>query len=237
MANTLIVAAMTGDVESVRRLLASGVSPDVISTRGDTPLRRLCSSHSSSGDRVACLKLIINAGANLDASDRRGHTALHRAAYSGQSDLVSLLLQARANLNAADLSNATALHVLVTAAAQGYDNGTINLGRADCAEVLLAAGADMNARNDFGQTPHNMVFQNDNRGSRWLWPVFLRAGAEIPINNTDPYIVRVRNAGGFKKYEQAHLARLTNTFEPKLPMLPKELVRHVVSFWLHAGYY
>jgi len=30
---------------------------------------------------------------------------------------------------------------------------------------------------------------------------------------------------------------LTKTFEPKFTMLPKELVRHVVSFWLHAGYY
>jgi hypothetical protein len=94
----------------------------------------------------------------------------------------------------------------------------------------------MNARNDFGQTPHNMVFQNDNRGSRWLWPVFLRAGAEIPINNTDPYIVRVRNAGGFKKYEQAHITRITTILAPT-PRLPPEMVRKIVEFWLHAGYY
>ena len=59
----------------------------------------------------------------------------------------------------------------------------------------------------------------------------------MPTDNTDPYIVRVKNAGGFKKYAQAHLARLTRSFEPKLPLLPLELVRHVVSFWLHAGYY
>ena len=74
-------------------------------------------------------------------------------------------------------------------------------------------------------------------GCRHTWPLLLRAGAEIPTNNTDPYIVRVRNADGFNKYAQAHLARVTDTFEPKFPMLPKELVRHVVSFWLHAGYY
>ena len=48
---------------------------------------------------------------------------------------------------------------------------------------------------------------------------------------------KVIDAGGFKKYEQAHLAKLTKTFEPKFTMLPKELVRHVVSFRLHAGYY
>ena len=69
------------------------------------------------------------------------------------------------------------------------------------------------------------------------WPLFLRAGAEIGINNTDPYIrvVRVRNDGGFKKYEQAHLARITSILET--PLLPPELVRKVLGFWLHAGYY
>ena len=62
------------------------------------------------------------------------------------------------------------------------------------------------------------------------------AGAEIPTNNTDPYIVRVRNAGGFKKYEQAHLSRITSILAPT-PLLPPELVRKVLEFWLHAGYY
>ena len=69
-----------------------------------------------------------------------------------------------------------------------------------------------------------------------MWPLFLRAGAEIPTNNTDPYIVRVRNAGGFKKYEQAHLSRITSILAPT-PLLPPELVRKVLEFWLHAGYY
>ena len=51
------------------------------------------------------------------------------------------------------------------------------------------------------------------------------------------YLSKVDAAGGFKKYEKAHLATLTKTFVPKFTMLPKELVRHVVSVWLHAGYY
>ena len=76
--------------------------------------------------------------------------------------------------------------------------------------------------------------------TRRTWPLFLRAGAEIPTDDPYllvPYILRVQGAGGFNKYAQAHLARLTLSFEPKFPMLPKELVRHVVGFWLHAGYY
>ena len=75
-------------------------------------------------------------------------------------------------------------------------------------------------------------------GSPRMWPLFLRAGAEIGINNTDPYIrvVRVRNDGGFKKYEQAHLATLTATFAPKL-RLPVRPARLVAEYWGHAGFY
>ena len=68
-----------------------------------------------------------------------------------------------------------------------------------------------------------------------MWPLFLRAGAEIPTDNTDPYIVRVRNAGGFQRYAQAHVVRIASILET--PLLPPELVRKVLEFWLHAGYY
>ena len=80
--------------------------------------------------------------------------------------------------------------------------------------------------------------------------ILLRAGAgrtqfingyvlgEVPPSLTAALHVRkVIDAGGFKKYAQAHLATRTKTFESKFTVLPKELVRHVVSFWLHAGYY
>ena len=75
----------------------------------------------------------------------------------------------------------------------------------------------------------------EERNRRRTSPLFLRAGAELPTDNTDPYIVRVKNAGGFKKYAQAHLARIALILET--PLLPPELVRKVLEFWLHAGYY
>ena len=71
---------------------------------------------------------------------------------------------------------------------------------------------------------------------RRAWPLLLRAGAEIPTDETDPYLVRVRNAGGFKKYEQAHITRITAILA-QTQRLPPEMVRKIVEFWLHAGYY
>ena len=46
------------------------------------------------------------------------------------------------------------------------------------------------------------------------------------------------DAGGIANYERGHLASRVATFTPKLAhLLPPELVRRVVAFWMHAGDY
>ena len=56
-----------------------------------------------------------------------------------------------------------------------------------------------------------------------------------PILNT--YLRKVHAAAGIAAYEKAHLASLAKIFIPKFDGLPKEVVRVIVSFWAHAGYY
>ena len=137
---------------------------------------------------------------------------------------MSLLIEAGVNVNVANDGGYTPLHW----AARG------DFCRAlESVELLLKAGAAVNVRSETGSTPFAVALRRGD--NRRMWPLFLRAGAEIPTDNTDPYIVRVRNAGGFKRYEQAHLARLTAILET--PLLPPELVRKILEFWLHAGYY
>ena len=216
------IAAWEGDVETLRRLLASGESPDVIPDNylDRTPLHCLC-LRNSGGDRAACFELLRYAGANLEASDSIGYTPLHCAANSASVELVSLLVQARVNVDATGNGGITALHLAG------------RRGAADCVEVLLAAGASLDARlSPSGMRPFDIAIT---RPYHRMWPLFLRAGAEIPTDNTDPYIVRVRNAGGFQRYAQAHVARIAAILET--PLLPPELVRKVLAFWLHAGYY
>ena len=78
------------------------------------------------------------------------------------------------------------------------------------------------------------------------WTFFERA--DMP-----PYINAVAKAGGYARYERAHCERLAAIFMPKpetgkgrrrskrrrspLHGLPPELVRRVVEYWAHAGYY
>jgi len=138
--------------------------------------------------------------------------------------MMSLLLAAGANVNATSYINCTALH---------WAANVSDKRATDCVDLLLARGASVNVRDDHGRAPIDMALPHHRRR---MWPLLLRAGAEIPTNETDPYIVRVRNAGGFKKYAQAHLARITAILAPT-PRLPPEMVRKIVGFWLHAGYY
>ena len=235
-------AADRADVETLRRLLAAGLSPDAeydgtpVVWNGKTPLLTLCIAwHDDAGDRVGCFKLLRDAGANLEATDRLGRTPLHCAATAGKPDLLSLLIQAGVNVEAVDrYANATALHD----AASSSERGVV-----DCVELLLAAGADMDARDNSGRRPFDIALTDN---CPRLFPLFLRAGAEVPttmitrlsvhVPVTHPYIVRVRNAGGFKKYEKAHITRITAILAPT-PRLPPEMVRKIVEFWLHAGYY
>ena len=226
-------AARRANVETLRRLLAAGESPDALDGGhiGLTPLQNLCDTTELVSERAtcaACFELLRDAGANLEArSSPSANTALHYAASSGSFGLLSLLVEAGVNVNVINNDGCTPLHKV----ANLYAGSTI----VDCADLLLKAGADRSVNVEaHGWTPLDLAI---NRGHRRMWPLFLRAGAEINIMsyNYGPYLSQVQRAGGFKKYEQAHLARITAILET--PLLPPELVRKILEFWLHAGYY
>ena len=229
-------AARDADVETLRRLLAEGVSPDATDNEERTPLHLLCEynnvGYNASSplalrtqqryayDRLDCFKLLRDAGANLEATTKWDSKPIHCTACSGSVELLSLLVQSGVNVDAITTNDSTALHVAV------------RKREIDCVQVLLAAGADIDARSTSGGRPFDIALSHNFRRA---WPLFLRAAAEIPTDTTEPYIVRVRNAGGFQRYAQAHLARIASILETHL--LPPELVRKVLEFWLHAGYY
>ena len=232
-------AAERADVATLRRLLEDGDSPDALSTdinpgQRKTALHIVCrpNTNVNEGDRVACFKLLRDAGANLEArtaGDPLGSTVLHYAANGGCVEILSLLVEAGVNVNVANKSGYTPLHW----AALGDEY-------IEFVELLLKAGAAVNVRAkevlssaSGGGTPFDVALKNMNCR---VWPLFLRAGAEIPPGHNHPYLVRVRRAGGFGKYAQDHLARITPTFASML-RLPAQPARRVAEFWLHAGYY
>ena len=114
-------------------------------------------------------------------------------------------------------------------------------GHVDCVAALVAAGADVDARDSSARTP---FYWARRRGKHRVYPLLLRAGAQIPTGYEwqgselyELYLERVDWAGGFRAYEQRHLAALVSTFAPKFSQIPEELVGVVMMFYAHVGFY
>ena len=78
-----------------------------------------------------------------------------------------------------------------------------------------------------------------------IWADYLNGGPGPPLVSdareplpcpTRLYVERVRAAGGFGRYEQAHLAKLVQMLAPKLG-LPTDVVPLVIKYWAHVGFY
>ena len=92
---------------------------------------------------VAEVEMLIDKGANIDATDDLGRTPLYLAALHGYGDVVDLLLAKGANAKkgASWKGYDTPLHV---ASAQGHE---------EIVRHLVARGTDVNIKNWAGQTP------------------------------------------------------------------------------------
>ena len=229
------------DVEALRRELERGVDPDLRVSETDyrTPLQLLPrgSFETRNAEILQCHRLLLENGASVDVRDSINDTALHDACLFGNSAIVALLLEAGADVHARGCQQNTPLH-------QVKRHGSI-------AQLLLRAGAEVNARNEYGLTPleHALEYPMTLR----VFPILLRAGSDLPAETDDPYIQRVIDAGGWANYERRHLDKLTAMLTPKSPQtdgrrrsrrrlsplrrVPPEVIRRIVAYAFHAGYY
>jgi ankyrin repeat protein len=88
----LIQAARTGHVDRVKSLLSAKV--DLNLDRGDAIGSAAAAGHTE------IVQILIQAGANVNLSDRSGFTPLASAAYAGYSSIVRLLIDAGADTQA-----------------------------------------------------------------------------------------------------------------------------------------
>ncbi len=160
-------AAMRGDADAVRDLLAEGA--DVNAAQGDGMTALHWSARQGDPSLVGTL---LDAGADVHAGTRIGHyTALHMAGEVGAGEVVELLLDAGADPMArvSVAGHPTALHFAAAS------------GSARAVEALLGAGADVNAREEsWGQTP--LMFAAS-KGRTEAVRSLLAAGADASIHS------------------------------------------------------
>ena len=92
-------------------------------------------------DNIAICKVLLAAGADVNAQKEDGWAALHFAVWKGNVELATLLLDAGAKADLPKTDGGTALHAAVED------------GKADLVKLLIAKGADVNAKKKDGWTP------------------------------------------------------------------------------------
>ena len=115
----LMRAAMAGDTEVVRLLLAKGADPKLATRSGISPVMAAAGlgsreedttgRHKTEADIIASIEPCLKAGADVNAVDSKGQTALHGAASKGYVQVVKYLAAHGANLGLKDKQGKTAL--------------------------------------------------------------------------------------------------------------------------------
>ncbi len=95
-ANVLMAAITGGAPDTSRALIEMGLNVNRRSSAGWTPL--MTAAVSTSGGQSAIVSMLLAAGADIDASDARGTTALAAAATSGGVAAAQVLVDAGADL-------------------------------------------------------------------------------------------------------------------------------------------
>jgi ankyrin repeat protein len=118
-ATPLLRAAKAGDAAAVKLLLEHGANPNLPNIQGVTPLMAAAGLGSNEidtrgrfktqPDMIASIDLLVKAGAEVNAHDNNGQTALHGAALFGYDDVIKDLVAHNADVNAKDKKGMTPL--------------------------------------------------------------------------------------------------------------------------------
>lgn len=138
-------AGSKGYRETVKLLLARGADVHAVDPEyGTTALLRSIFSND-----VEIVRMVLDAGADVNAATKDGETALMGAAV-GKLDIAKLLIERGANVDAQNSSGDTAL---IRAVSQDHT---------EIVRVLLDAGWDIDARNRVGKTALSIAIDRGN---------------------------------------------------------------------------
>jgi uncharacterized protein len=139
-ATAYLMAAKAADAEMMKLLLTAGANPQVTTKAGRTALMVAAGidmwyvneDSGTNEDALEALKVALAAGADVNAVNNDGETALHGAAFRGSNEMVQLLVDAGAKLDVVSKLGFTPLMV-----ANGDQRISCNLQRRPWTVELL----------------------------------------------------------------------------------------------------
>jgi len=148
----LMRAARNGDIPAMRLLLARGADPQRAQKNGTTALMLaaglgrgtgvFAKDYASEAQLLDAVKFLVEAGAQVNAADGRGQTALHHAAQAADG-IVEYLVAHGADLDAKDKQGRTPLDVAMGVGIRTRINGDLGARESTAALLrrLMAAAA------------------------------------------------------------------------------------------------
>ena len=195
------------------------------------------------GDRAA-VRSSLQQGADVNAAQGDGMTAIHWAARHGDVDLIQMLVGARANLAAltrigaspplllaAENGHVDAVRALLAAGADANAadaSGTTALmlaaaaGAPDSIRALLQAGADVHARDRVMERTALMFAAGNNRAA--AIEVLARAGAAVGATTTVADLAELSQAGPARRQNPAQAPQRPLVGGVDRPYIYNELV-------------
>jgi len=153
----------------VKLLIDAGADVNQQLASGSTPLA-LAVSHN----HLAQVKLLLAAGADPNIENNDGWHPLNRAVIENKSEIVKALLAGGADVNLAKRNGWAPLHWTVNIAKEQQHDGSA------LAQLLIDAGANVNAQTKTGNTPTKLAAANNRLNEL---NVLLRANADANTAN------------------------------------------------------
>lgn len=149
--------------ESVRFLINAGAY-EKNKQENSTLLHLVAKSGNS-----CILRLLLNAGANVDQPDRKSRTPLHVAIVSKHDEILRILLKAGAKMTL--INGNHPLHLAVESK------------NSESVALLIEAGADVNVRNTSYDTPLHLAAKTKSKDNLEILRILVTSGADLSAIN------------------------------------------------------
>jgi ankyrin repeat protein/acetyl esterase/lipase len=172
-----LLAAQASDVPLMKLLVELGADPTLPNADGTTPLLAaagvgaLGDGDESAGteeEAIAAVTFLLELGADVNAVDNNGETAMHGAAYQSRAGLVKLLVDNGANIDVWNHENRAGWTPLVIAL--GYRPGNFRPSPSTIAaieEAMADGGAALPDKSKLGE--HRRVWTgSSNKDTPWV---------------------------------------------------------------------